>query len=144
MEPSRRLGVRGAAQSDDGVREARRDLDVRSGLGLGLGLGSGLGLGFRVACVDCSSARLRPRRSGEEFCAVSAAQVVSATAWPTRARRKTKACIGCALIRLAVARQTPRSTSPIAHVTDSPTRAKRRGSTWTGLVLGLRLGLGLG
>ena len=35
MEPSRRLGVRGAAQSDDGVREARRDLDVRSAAGGG-------------------------------------------------------------------------------------------------------------
>ena len=35
VEPSRRLGVRGAAQSDDGVREARRDLDVRSAAGGG-------------------------------------------------------------------------------------------------------------
>ena len=35
VERSRRLGVRGAAQSDDGVREARRDLDVRSAAGGG-------------------------------------------------------------------------------------------------------------
>jgi hypothetical protein len=35
VEPSRRLGVRGAAQADDGVREARRDLDVRPAPGGG-------------------------------------------------------------------------------------------------------------